>query len=244
MAVDEPLGEPMASSDTETSPRRPFWLVGLALLGLVGVLIGGAFLLDRQFRPPVGTQPVISEFAGSQMTPGPVGVAAVPVTQPTASATATATEAPSPTATTQTIVATSTPDPSAIESAIQEAYQRYLTVYRQAVMELDTSHLGEVLDGQALQWVTEEVDMLKAEGRPVKIVESDRQIKIFPRTQTEAALLDEYFSSSVYVDTTTKEPLPRTGPPTRVRQSYLLRRINGNWKIVDGTREDVQGGSS
>jgi hypothetical protein len=36
-----------------SEPGRPYWLVGLALLGLVLAILGGAFMLDRQLRPRV-----------------------------------------------------------------------------------------------------------------------------------------------------------------------------------------------
>ena len=51
--------------------------------------------------------------------------------------------------------------------------------------------------------------------------------------------LDLAMRLNIYIDPGTMQPLPRTGPPTRVRQSYELRKFNGVWKIVDGTRENL-----
>jgi hypothetical protein len=122
---------------------------------------------------------------------------------------------------------------------VEAAYGRFLQVYGDAAMNLDTAHLNEVLDGQALQWVTEEINGLKAGGRPVKIIVDNHQIAFGPVSDNSATLIDEYLSRSVYADPVTKEPLPRTGPPNRVRQSYEFRKIGGVWKIVDGSREDL-----
>nr|MDA8218666.1 hypothetical protein [Dehalococcoidales bacterium] len=126
-----------------------------------------------------------------------------------------------------------------LELEIEAAYEDYLRVYSEAVLNLDTSHLNEVLAGQALQLVTDEVNGLVAGGRPVKIIEDERMVALGGVTETSATVVDEYVSRSVYVDPSTKQPLPRTGPPMRVRQSYELRKVNGAWKIIDGTRETL-----
>lgn len=126
---------------------------------------------------------------------------------------------------------------SPLEREIEDAYYRYLQVYSDAVLNLDTSRLSEVLDGEALRSVAEEVDDRKASGRPLKVIEDDRLIAFGPVTETQASLIDEYTSRSVVVDANTKQPLPRTSPPTRIRQTYVFRKLDGTWKIVDGTRE-------
>ena len=211
---------------------RRYWLVGLGILALLAVVFLGAFLADRQFRPGVGIQPALTAVPeGSTQTPA--GAYGSATSQPTATPTIVAVVAPS-----------GTPSPggmrvadSPLEMEIEAAYLKYLQVYSDAVANLDTSHLQEVLDGQALQWVTDEVNDLKAKGRPGKIIEDDRLTSIAFVTETSASVADEYTSRSVFVDPNTKQPLPRTGPPLRVRQSYDLRKINGVWKIVNGTRE-------
>lgn len=216
-----------------TGPERgrPYWLVGLGLLALLAVVFLGAFLADRQLRPGVGIQPAPTAVsAGSTQTPAWAYGSAT--TQPTA------------TPTMVSATPSGTPGPggvrvadSPLEMEIEAAYLKYLQVYSDAVANLDTSHLQEVLDGQALQWVTDEINDLKAKGRPGKIIEDDRLTSIAFVTETSASVADEYTSRSVFADPNTKQPLPRTGPPLRVRQSYDLRKINGVWKIVNGTRE-------
>jgi hypothetical protein len=126
---------------------------------------------------------------------------------------------------------------SPLEREIEDAFYRYLQVYGESVLKLDTSRLPEVLDGPALQSVIEEVSDRKARGRPLKVIEDDRLVGFGSVGETQASVLDEYTSRSVIVDANTNQPLPRTSPPTRVRQTYVFRKINGVWKIVDGTRE-------
>lgn len=226
--VDEAAGDEQA----EMAPQRPFWLVGLALLGLIVVILVGGFALTRRFQPRIGIEPAAAVTA----LPRPTGQARV--------AAGTAPPATSASAATATVDIrglrlAQTP----IERDVQAAYQKYLEVYAEAVANLDTSHLSEVLSGQALQWVTDEVNDLKAQGRSVKVIEDDRVILFGRTTETSATLVDEYTSRSVYVDPKTKQPLPRSGPSTSVRQSYEFRKIDGVWKIVDGTRETLNEGS-
>jgi hypothetical protein len=216
-------------SDAAAAPRRPYWVVGLALLAFVIVVLVGGYLLGTRLRPPVGIEP-----------PPPAPIGASPTVAPTA-ASATGT-APAPSG--------STPAPSELtagghvasspsEQEVEDTYYRYLQIYGDAAINLDTSHLSEVLGGHALQLVTEEIDDRKSRGRPLKVIEDDRQIAFGPITETSAILIDEYTSRSVVLDINTKQPLPRTSPPIRVRQTYVLQRFNGKWQIIDGSREDL-----
>ncbi len=241
MGPDDTLNQETLRTNLGREHRRPYWLIGLALLGLVVILLAGAFLLDRQLRPRVGIEspPAVA----TAVRPTSVPVAIVPPTMPVTPVAATAQPAPVSTATTAAgAPATQTPGgprvaTSPLEQEIEAAYQNYLRVYSEAVLNLDTNHLSEVLAGQALQLVTDEVNGLKARGRPVKIVEDDRVVALGRVTETSATVVDEYVSRSVYIDPGTMQPLPRTGPPTQVRQSYELRKFNGVWKIIDGSRE-------
>lgn len=210
----------------ETSAQRPFWVVGLPLLGLLLVILTGAFALNRQFQPRVGIEPIPTAAATPRPTAQALLVATATISAPTV-----------------TVVSSQLPTQTPTQREVEAAYQKYLDVYAQAVADLDTSHLTDVLDGQALQWVTDEVNDLKAQGRPVKVIEDERLLLFGRTTDTSATLVDEYISRSVYVDPATKQPLSRSTPPTRVRQSYEFRKIGGVWKIVDGTRETLSGGT-
>lgn len=237
MKADEKMNETKSDPGANPEPRRPFWVVGLPLLGLVVAILVGAFLLDRQFRPAVGIEPAPTTGAATPALA--FGGTRPPTEQPIAPAGQVPAAAATPIETMAVVRIASSP----LEREIEAAFQKYLQIYSQAVWELDASHLHEVLAGQALRWVTDEVNQLKAEGRPVKIVEEERKVALARVTETSATVVDDYVSRSVYVDPQTKQPLPRTKPPTRVRQSYELRKIDGIWKIVDGTREVLSEGS-
>lgn len=197
----------------------PYRWVGLALLGLLGVVLVGGLWLSRQVRPAVGLQPVTPAAPLVASAPAATvrGTSARPVTTPTAG----------------------TSSANSPQQEVEAAVQKYLQVYSDAVANLDTSHLAEALSGPALTLVTDEVNELKAAGRPGRIIEDDRTL-IVTRVGTDAAsVLDEYTSKSVYIDPKTGQPVPRSGPPVRVRQTYELRKLAGVWKIVDGTREEL-----
>lgn len=226
MSPNETLRDP--SAETEDEQRRPFWAVGLALLGFVIVVLAGGFVLDRQLRPRVGIEPAPAT--------APAGVATAVRTESTAGPASSATSVPA-VASGDAVLPKVRVANSPLEREVEEVYFRYLQIYSHAVLNLDTSRLDEVLDGQALQLVTEEVSDRKARGRPLQVVADDYLIAFGPVTETNATLLNEYTSRSFVVDINTKQPLPRTSPPTRIRQVYVFRKVNGIWQIVDGTQD-------
>jgi hypothetical protein len=220
-----------AAMDKMNEPSRPWWPVGLALLGLVGALLIGGVLVARQLRPPIGVEPAPQAAPVAQPTsaaPAVPAVTAVVGAAPTSASGATSVSLPG-------VRVASSP----LEAEVEDAYYRYLQVYADAVLNLDTSRLREVLDGGALQSVVAEVEDRKARGVPLKVIEDERLLAFGPVSDTQATLIDEYTSRSVLVDPSTKQPLPRTSPPTRVRQTYVFRKVDGVWKIVDGTREVI-----
>src|SRR5579885_3093833 len=107
MSPDESPSRRDTGTEATSDPRRPWWPVGLALLGLVAVVLVGG----------VGAAPT-----AAATLPG-VRVATSP-----------------------------------LEREIEDAYYRSLQVYSDALLNLDTSRLSEVLDGEALRSVAEEVD--------------------------------------------------------------------------------------
>ena len=194
-----------------------FPIVTAALVAVVALLLAGGWYAGQHFRGRVGMEPAAGVAAPSAAAVAPVGVA------PISAEANPSTTSPAPTA----------------EQQIRRAYQHYLDVYSEAVRTLDPGHLSEVLDGNALKLVTDEVNGLKSQGRPVQIVEDQRFIALTSVTDQAGTLIDEYTSRSVYIDPATQKPLPRTGPPTHVRQSYVFRNEEGTWRIVDGTRENL-----
>lgn len=199
---------------------RNYLVIGAALFVLVALLGLGAWALNDRLRPPTGLTPL----ATATVAPA-TAVSAAAVSSPTAQAGVATPTLP--------IAVAAAPEAKEVEAA----FQKYLQIYSDAVYNLDTSRLPEVLDGKALQLVTQEVNDLKAKGWPAKVIEEDRGMAFGNIGPDHVTLIDIYISKSVYVDPKTKELLPRTDPPIRVQQSYEFRKINGVWKIVDGTRK-------
>jgi hypothetical protein len=196
--VARPSGPPRRASR-----RRPL-AVFVALLALLVLAFASAVILDRRFRPEVGTTP------GAALQSQGTGQAGAPRFARTPQ-----------------------------EREVEQAFWRFLQVYEEALLTFDKSHLGEVLDGPALRLVTREVDDLQAGGWPVKVIEDDRSLTFADVTSTTATIEDRYVSRTVFVDPQTRQPVPRQDPPLRVLQTYEMRKVDGVWKVVGGTRDVV-----
>ncbi|MFN8472168.1 MAG: hypothetical protein U0822_08270 [Anaerolineae bacterium] len=200
--------------------ERPYWVTGVAILAVIGVIVVAGVWLANWFRPQVSVEP-------AQPLP-----AAVATTAPRATQVPAAAAAPSVTPTKGRLAVANTP----LEREVEAAYLNYWRVYTDAMLNLDDSHLNEVLSGDALGWVRDEVRSAKADGRPVKI-DVDHAYALTRTTPTSSTVVDQYVSRSVYVDPQTKQPLPRTDPPRRVQQSFDMQKMDGMWKVVGGSRE-------
>ncbi len=233
MRTDETLNQATAHTSVGPEHRRPYWMVGLALLGLVVVLLAGAFLLDKQLRARVGieTPPVVAT-AGK---PAGAPVAIIPPTvQSTVAPTATA-PATAPTAKQGTgglRVAT-----SPLEGEIEAAYLHYWDVLALAYLETDSSHLAEAMSDLELSRQMQEIGDLKSQGRAAKLV-VEHHIALVKVSPDSAIVYDEYLNHSVFVDPTTKQERPTSAPPETEKISFEMRKIDGSWKVVDGTRHD------
>lgn len=209
-------------------PRRPWWPVGLALLGLVVVLLVGAVLIGRQLRPSVGVEPA------------PQASAAV---QPTSPAAAVAVATPAAAAPTAVSGATSAVPPgvriasSPLEREVEDAYLRYWDVLKQAYLSLDTSRLGEVMAGAELSRQEQQIRDLQSKGRAAKL-EVDHRIAFANISPERAVVYDEYLNRSLFLDSATKQELPTKEQPEIEKLSFEMRKINGTWKVIDAARHD------
>ena len=209
-------------AQTGSAPR--YGVVAAVLLVCVALLLGGGYVLGQRLRPRAG----------------PAGVSAATATSSSASPSADSggpgtSASAMPSRSGPAVAAASPETSSAAEQQVIEAYLRYWQVYSDAVLNLDTSHLNEVLAGPALQWVTDEVTGLKEKNTPAK-VNVQHNYAVVRLGDTTATLVDNYVSQSVYVDPKTRQPLPRTDPPTHVEQSFDFQKVDGVWKIVGGNR--------
>lgn len=193
---------------------RRFWMIGLALLGVVAATLVGAFVLDDLFKPKVDTVPVSTSVAASNT--------ATPVAAPTSTTT----------------------DPSDLQVAksplereIEAAYLRYWEVRAEAFLNQDTSRLSEVMAEAELARTRQQIDDLKAQGRAARIVVEHR-IAFLEVSESRARLYDEYLNKSYLVDPQRKQSVQTPGPGGVAKVSYELKKIDGAWRVIDGVRHD------
>lgn len=253
--VPESIGvEPGASPPPR---RRPYWPIALLMLGLVLALLGAAFILSERYRVRVGVEP-------SQLTELPTQVAALNAPQaslaPTTVAVATPVPTMAPTAMSvaearSSIPPTSVPSVaanvgalpagSAVPSAAElitplqreliDAYLRYWDVRMRAYYDLDASRLREVMAGAELTRETQQVLDLRTQGRAISM-DVEHNIRVLKATSDEAVIYDEYVNHSLYMDPATKRESPTKETPPIEKISYQFKKVDGVWKVVDGTR--------
>ena len=193
--------------------QRPFWLIGSILLGFVLLVLAAAFLLDRQFRAPVGTQTAVAPAAGASAGATSQGQAA-------------AVQVPW-----QRIARTP------LEREVEEAYARYWQVRAQAYLDLNPELLGQVMAGAELQREQEQLADLKRRGR-AGLIDADHRITFREVSPGKAVIYDEYLNKSVLLDATTKQRIPTNETPNTERVTYELNLVGGAWKVVDGALQD------
>jgi hypothetical protein len=184
----------------------------------VGLAIGP---LTEPTAPPtdsVGSQPATVAPA-TQPTPAPATVQ--PTIAPTAEPTTQATPEP-------------TVDP-ALAAEILPAYQQYWQVRDDALATLDGSHLSEVMDGIELVAAQTYLDQLRSQNK-AGIGTEDHSITVLSATPEEAVIHDKVVDHGIFVDPTTREPLPpdqQAKPDTEIDGTYQLHKIDGVWKVVE-----------
>jgi hypothetical protein len=95
MNADQAPERTSAGRSDGRGPDRAYWRVGVALLGLVLLILGGATVLDRQLRPVVGIEPVVPVPSATPADPAPaIPTGSTPATAPAAPAVAAAESTP------------------------------------------------------------------------------------------------------------------------------------------------------
>ncbi|SRR5581483_5106533 len=207
------------------SPRYP--LVAALLVGVVAALLVGGWFASQHFRGQVGTEPARSVAAPSPRTTAPADVAvpaAVTAASPAAVTSVAASPAPS-------FRVASSP----LEREIEQAYLHYWDVRAAAYLNLDTSHLAEVMAGAELERMSQQIKDLQAKGRAVK-VDIDHRYLFASESPDKAVIYDEYLNRSLFVDVATNQVLPTSSPAVTEKISYELQKIDGSWKVIDGAQ--------
>lgn len=126
---------------------------------------------------------------------------------------------------------TPSPTPTDVRTQVEQAYLGHWDVYADALLKLDASRLPEVLAGNALTTVTQQVEEQKRNNQPVRIrVEHDYRIVL--TNDTTASIEDNYINHSVRLDPNTMQPIEKD-PNQKVRKSYTLKKVNGSWKVTE-----------
>jgi hypothetical protein len=123
----------------------------------------------------------------------------------------------------------------ALQAEILDAYDRFWQVSDDALATLDGSHLSEVMDGIELVAAETYIDQLRSQGRAA-VGSEDHSITIVSATPEDAVIHDKVVDHGVFVDPTTREPLPpeqQAKPDTEIDATYHLRKIDDVWKVVD-----------
>ena len=214
----------MPSSAGSAGPSMRFsLLLALGLLIGVAVVLGGGLYAVRQFGSAVGTRPAPSIATPASPAARPAVAAPVVAVSPAVSPSASASSLP---------IAT---DPLTLE--IEQAYLHYWDVRTQAYLNLDTSHLHEVMAGAELDRMTQQITDLKAKGRAVK-VDVDHHYLLTSTAPDRAVVYDEYLNRSLYLDATSKQVIPTSNAPGTEKVSYDLQKIDGAWKVIGGALND------
>ncbi len=125
------------------------------------------------------------------------------------------------------------PSPSSTDpkAQVEQAYLNHWDVYAEALRNLDTSKLSEVLTASALTTVTSQVEEQRRMNQPV-LIRVEHNYTITLTSDSTASVDDNYINHSVRLDPKTGQPIEKD-PNQRIHKSYTLKRVNGIWKVSD-----------
>jgi len=219
--------------------RLPWYMVTAALVILLGGLLALGLYANRNSRPqPVAAPTQATDLvATATLVPtqavSSTPLVVIPSTPTKAVVASTATALPSAISTAPAPSPTSDP---ALVAEVSQAFDRYWEIRAQALLELDTTHLPEVMGGDHLRVIAQRVDELRSQNRAIK-TDIDHEIHVINVNTYSARIVDDYISNSVYVDPVTRDLLSE---PTsdELRVLYQLDKSDGTWKVVDSVQAD------
>lgn len=249
-------------AEPEHSPyvRLPWPLVAGGLIGVLVLALAAGLFANRYLRPQltVVPTPVPAAAAAAAAQAPPTAAAATVVSTPTlvpaptpivvaATAAPTATAPPptlaaSPTTVSRSVAplnpaASAAPavDP-ALAHEVSVAYERFWRVLSQALLDLDTTNLPEVMDGDYLVNTQQLINDLRTEGRAIK-TQVVLSYSVVSTTSESSSVLDDVEDNSIYVNIGTEDPI--TSPKAdQIRVVYRLNNLSGAWKVVDSVRSE------
>jgi len=262
-----PLG-PKGAADGP-SPRRVFFFGSIVIVVFVALLLGGirVFLFPiweansegvrqvataqaqlsaastREALTPVAAPTVLTVAPALPTLAPTAALTQAPVTAPRVSISPTpfSVAAPTPAAagTATPVVLPTVPPEQAAE--IAAAYKKYFDVSGDALLNLDTTSLGDVAAGQELAGLQKDIEGDRAPGRALQ-TDVQHEAVVLKVDGDEADVADRFKDSSIYVDPISRTPLPGEIKPASPDVApiasvvYHLQRIDGTWKVVSGQR--------
>jgi hypothetical protein len=177
---------------------------------------------------------VATATAPPQATVGPTAVAAVAATP--AIVVRVETAVPSEVAAaTESPTALPTVEPT-LAAEVGQAYENFWRVRSQALLDLDPTHLPEVMDGNYLEGTVHRISELQNEGKAIK-TQVSLSYSVLEVSAENATIVDDVIDNSVYVNIGTEDAISE---PTadQLRILYTLRTVGGVWKVVDSVRSE------
>jgi hypothetical protein len=239
--------------------RLPWPLVAAGLFTVLAVVLAAGLFANRYLRPQFGVVPtevpltaplptstllavaVVTPTAVSTPTPLPERTPLITFpTTLTLPPVAAQTLAPTSTSVAQSSVS-STPSPlPTVEPALAEevgkAYETFWRVRSQALLDLDVTHLAEVMDGPYLQLFEDRIGELRLQQRAIK-TQVTLNYKVIQVKSEVANITDVINDDSFYVIPGTEEPI--TDPANDVLHLQLkLRKLVGAWKVIESVSAD------
>jgi hypothetical protein len=239
--TDAPNDQPEGKEEPAPYVRLPWYVVAAALIVVLGAaLVVGLYFSRTSRQEPVAAPPQIDRTPPTTtaelpaavlptpllLVPGTSTPAAVTSKPGTASVTAVPTPRPETTA---------TPDPRLV-AEVTAAFENYWNIRIQALLDLDETHLAEVMGGDHLRVIAQRIEELRSQNRAVR-TDVDHDIHVLDVSTNGAHVVDDYISNSVYVDAATREPLSEPASD-ELRVLYRLEKSDGTWKVVDSVQAD------
>jgi hypothetical protein len=211
---------PLVGADARTPNPAATPAVSTALPGPTAdtVLVAGPASQATGAALLASTPPPIPPLTATPLIP------AVPPETPAPSPAAR--DNPSPTPTVDPILA----------DEVGQAYVAFWKVRSQALLDLDETHIAEVMDGDYLDNMREVIGNLRNEGHAIR-TKVELNYSVLQAANSDASVLDIIVDNSVYVNVATNEP-ESTPEGGRLVVLYQLKKDVATWKVVDSVRNN------